>query len=850
MAWRLTREGGRLFSMVVWAFAAQTLWATNADTWKALSVEHWKAFQRGDQFLAMGYRSNDRLSNELAHLTDAYLALHSLTGDAGWVTEAARQLDAVAARTDTWHRNGTGWSTPRYSSNLIQNGSGTEEVTTATELVLNENFEAAGSAALAPGWARIQSTTATAYRDANAGTGPSGGMVLVTDAVNWVSVDYAFTNLKPDTAYELAADGWTDSAAVRPWMDVRMGETAWTWFSLTPLESFPAGVVNEWRRLSFRFRTPAVLTGPVRVRLVVSAWQSAGARIKFDNVELREVTASRIARWENLLGNPLGIGAAGAITLTNNGTSWQTVGQRLVDRWVIANPNYQPGARYRLRFQARTSVNVMAVATVYNRRTGQTIGQVVGATGDWQEFELNFFAPGFPGEDLWLLLYPSPYSIMGATVSFRAVEIRQYAGHIIDEALMLNAFLQFAQHVSDNPALAPVHAARVASYLSLAQAIAGQWNRDWVEHQDFGVFRYADDGAASVFSRATTPTNYFTEAGTTYLRLHRLTGNPEYRRKAGLLAKALRRLITLENDCLIWPYYRELLPPGSVPPAAIPIYPEDTAHANSTVLFMLEAFEAGLEFDDLDVLRLSNTFLHRLWNRNSNAPSIAVNVTGAPAGASLPMLWQWIKLATYVPEMLPVIHDVTEKYAAIDYQGPVHDYLRVWYDQGWRVQQKAWLALQLGRYQCLRDGDFASRSLTGAWSRYDHANGFAGVGVNGALRLGPTGNSAWNVVEQLVDDPLNPGPYEPGASYMAQFRGMVEGAQVGTAYVYDYTARRVLGRVYFSSSTWQKHSFQFTGPAEPGHVLRLRLHVTDRSAVGGFMSVDNVLIMRGLPINR
>ncbi len=479
-------------------FCPLTLEATNPTTWQSRSEEHWRAFEKGDQFLAFGDRAKDRFSNEIAHLIGSYLALHSVSGETKWISEAARQLDEILGRTDTWHRSGVGWSTPRYSANLIQNGSGAGVVVTDWRQVFSEGFDVAGPWGFPPEWRRVQATASTAYRDAAAGKDGTGCLVLVADGVNWVSADRAGPELKANTHYEVEFEGWTYSINRRREIDVRVGDTS-TWIPTTPLSAFPSGVTNEWRKFSIQFRNPAFFVDSIRVRLVIPSCQIQGARLKIENLTVREVTKSRLANWENLNGPASNVLGGDAITLKNNGTTWQAVGQRLYDPWVAVNANYQPGARYRVRFQAQTTPGIAAVATVLNGRIGRTIAPAVNSTVTWREFELNFYAPTVPGEDVWLLLYPNSYASAGETASFRAVDIRQYAGLIIDEALVINAMLEFVRLGRTTPHLSTEHATRIASYLVLARTIADQWNRDWVENENFGTFRYADDGAASVF---------------------------------------------------------------------------------------------------------------------------------------------------------------------------------------------------------------------------------------------------------------------------------------------------------------------------------------------------------------
>jgi hypothetical protein len=511
-----------LASLTVWNMAA------GFPPEPAALVDRIKA---GVQPAQIGPKGNEAFSNQIAHLVDAYVTLHEIDRSPRWLDLAAEQLDKVAAATDRWYRNGIGWSTPRYSANLLRN------------------------LASAP---------------------PAG----------------------------------------------------WVWLHGTAE--------------SFAFGDGLKLTGA-------------------------------------------------------NGAAAPVAGQRLWNASVQDNQAYEPGGLYQVRGQFRSSSQARGIVTVLDRAGQMTFTRRLPPSADWTAFDFDFPAPSTPGGELWLLVSWDDGTGAGF-VELRNLVVAQYAGHLIDEALMLNAFLRFIGRVRVDPAANTAHRERAKRYLTLARTIAGQWDQDWRPGRGFAVFRYADDGAAQQFARATVPTNYFTEAGVVYLRLHQLTGEKHYRRKATSLAQALRRQLRVEDDCLVWDYHRELLADLEPKPGPIPNYIEDITHGNSTVLFILEAHRAGVEFVGRDVRQLCRTLTRRLWNQNSGSPLLAKDLSGKTFPAAMPYAWQWLRLAEFDPEVLSIILGASRPYLGFDPDELTTNPARL-LEQGsnWQKQQKAILALMLIR---------------------------------------------------------------------------------------------------------------------------------------------------------
>lgn len=836
-----TRRAGVLL-LALFVCASATLGAS--DEWVLRALHHLEVFNWGDTLLRAGSRANDRIPNDLAHQIHAYLSLHRVTRDSTLIDLAARQLDVVANSTDTVYRGGRGWATSRYSQNLLLNSSLKEPLIDAAVPVWNDSFETAGADATLPrSWQRVQSSAETAYLGSGMGVNGSAAAVLRTDGRNWTSLEIHRTDLKPNTYYVVEVDAASDSDLVRPNMDAR---TESTWFPTFHLPGSAFAAPGQWSRLRLGFKTSPAIAAGVRIRLVVSSY-AAGATLRFDNFALLEATSVRPARWFKLLGHPSNVTVVNeGVRITNDGTDWQTLGQKLNNPYVADNAGYEPSATYHVRFAARTSsASTYAVATVYDWTTGATLKQATLTTPVFGKGEVQFKAPSEPGHNLWLLIYAAPYAAAGAWVELRDVTVQQLAGHVIDEALTVNALLAFSSAVEADGSLQATHGERAGRYLRLAETVVAQWNQDWVEHEDYGVFRYADDGAAGIFARATVPTNYYTEAGVSYIRLHRLTGNPEYLRKAALLARALRRALKFDNGVLAWNYYQELLPSTAPKAATISSQLDDVGHANATVQFMVEAHRAGIEFTAVDMANLSDLFVKRLWNQDIAVARIAVGLAGTRADERVPSLWDWLLLCDFDSRVLAITVAALSDYPLITTGTPIHDYLGLWYDQGWRVQLKAYVAEQIQRHNSVANGSFADGM--NSWERHD----FEGVASaeGGYLSLGVSGTTRWNVVRQRVQAPSEPAGYRPSAKYLVQLRSRIVGNNRGLLFVWDRRTNTILGRVLVSGPAWKRYQFSFVAPNSPGSDLFLALQATDRSAVSTAVEVDDVLVLRADRLN-
>ena len=72
---------------------------------------------------------------------------------------------------------------------------------------------------------------------------------------------------------------------------------------------------------------------------------------------------------------------------------------------------------------------------------------------------------------------------------------------------------------------------------------------------------------------------------------------------------------------------------------------EDTGHANLDIEFVIRAYRQGIVFDETDMKRFANTFVHVLWNRDEETPEFRSHVDfeyGRDVGDYQLRRWIWL----------------------------------------------------------------------------------------------------------------------------------------------------------------------------------------------------------------
>jgi len=219
--------------------------------------------------------------------------------------------------------------------------------------------------------------------------------------------------------------------------------------------------------------------------------------------------------------------------------------------------------------------------------------------------------------------------IAPAWVSYAYTQPRWYAwfGH----AGMITYPLAGAiRHVKSDPSLEATHGARAAALAA-----------DMVETLDFFEPDYRTVAGTNEgyyhnsYGGGELPFNLYNATGRTYIALWRATGQQRFRERAEALARHMKAELTAVDDRYRWRYatYR---PGGSA---------EDFSHAGINVNFMIDAYEAGIVFDDTDMQRLANTL--RYVSRGTDGFTVNIDGSGGLDDSYSMQAGRWMRLAHF-----------------------------------------------------------------------------------------------------------------------------------------------------------------------------------------------------------
>lgn len=829
--------------MLSYSAAAETdwrSWATRADS-------HWAAIDEGEIYLTGDPEDNDRVSHDATYGLLYLINKDRAAANFNHLLTALEHGRKIARMADRRYRGQLGWATARYSYSLTRNSSFAEYLPGGLTFVHSDNFDApsASDPTLPTGWTRSQASPQTCYWSSGEGHS-NGGVVQITDGLNWTSLEQFQPHLVPGQWYLVECLAKSDSSTSWPNMDVRANGT---FLTATKIDTYDTSI-GGWQKVSILFQAPT--NGDIPLLRLVPGSYALGAKLQYDTLRISKSAFLLPRSWRQILGDPLSTTVFppepgsdfGIVQLRNTGHDWQTVGQELFNPLVLDHMRYEPGQTYRLWIEAK-SKRAPAVATVYDATRSISIAQlVIPVNAEFTRSALTFVAPQEPGHQLILLLYPGNYHNSASSASFRRAQVNQYGCYTITDSQILLSLLDVAIQVRLRGVTDPEVLATISSWIALAETVFRGWDTDWYLKDDFGAYIMADDGANG-YPRATAPLNWLTATGSVAVELFNLTGKRVYRERAQLLAKAARHSITSENGKWYWRYQKELWPDRSPAPTLLSPQHEDLSHANATVDFVLRAHRSGIEFSRGDVQALTKTMKEMIWDGSLHRPDFAYFVNGALRNTgTIPPLWSWIDLIEFDPTLAPVLSMAFSPYKGIDRSGPLHSFTGLWYDQGWRVDAKMRLSQEIRRIACLQESDF-ERGLLSPWARYDDI-GMVTVREldpeNKCLSISADGSTRWKVAQQDIDDPKVDGPYLPGARYQVYYRFLTEGNLPLYVQLYDWTEGKVLAWQFVESSSWDARVFEFRAPSVSGNRISLRLMPGILGATSGRVNIDDLLV--------
>jgi hypothetical protein len=157
---------------------------------------------------------------------------------------------------------------------------------------------------------------------------------------------------------------------------------------------------------------------------------------------------------------------------------------------------------------------------------------------------------------------------------------------------------------------------------------------------------YLDESAPH--TNGQTPYNMQSAAGSTYVGLWKATGEQRFYDRAVALAKTLKEEFTLVGNRYQWRY-------APYNPSS---FASDISHAGLDVNFVVDAYEAGIVFDDTDIQRLANTMRHiQVGN------GFTYRLDGVTAATDYTYVaWLWLRLARYDSALREEMYPIFQSY--------------------------------------------------------------------------------------------------------------------------------------------------------------------------------------------
>ncbi|MBT3344719.1 MAG: hypothetical protein HN712_27950 [Gemmatimonadetes bacterium] len=225
----------------------------------------------------------------------------------------------------------------------------------------------------------------------------------------------------------------------------------------------------------------------------------------------------------------------------------------------------------------------------------------------------------------------------------------------VGDAILVNPMLEWVEYVHTELAAdqRPAFEATASRYLDLAQHICDKWDArgTWWESGHAGGYitwdqflspddltRFQQRGDVRT-ARLGLQFNKQQSMGIVHLRLYRLTGDEEHRRRAQLIFQHAKARLTLFEGHYTWNYWEPFYPGDvvSVEPPELNLWVATHPHRNyqsGEVSEFVEAFHSGLVFSAEDMQRLVRTNW-RMWNGDREEPAYA-NSDAAVTQAAVP----------------------------------------------------------------------------------------------------------------------------------------------------------------------------------------------------------------------
>jgi hypothetical protein len=206
--------------------------------------------------------------------------------------------------------------------------------------------------------------------------------------------------------------------------------------------------------------------------------------------------------------------------------------------------------------------------------------------------------------------------------------------HGLDTPVISTPLAGFAALVLDDPDLSSYHD-KAREYLGRIEESLADYAHTWMDEGDRGHYIF-EPGEPLWRASLPLPYNGLSLQGELNLLLYRATGNEAYRMRALKLARRVKSGLTpTKAGHYEMKYAFGLAHDGwqDRPDLHFPSYPgvrfgEDLGHFSSTLRFIVDAYEAGLVFDNQDLDRLLATFTDVIFRDTTFNNSLRISSKG------------------------------------------------------------------------------------------------------------------------------------------------------------------------------------------------------------------------------
>ncbi len=261
----------------------------------------------------------------------------------------------------------------------------------------------------------------------------------------------------------------------------------------------------------------------------------------------------------------------------------------------------------------------------------------------------------------------------------------------IGDAILINPLLDFARIVNSDPALHAQYGERAAGYVELAEThLIEKWDARGTYHDDGRYGRYGswdhylepndfsqwhhDENWATNNSGLGLPFNKNNAMGTAALRLWQVTGKEEHLDRAVKVFSTIKGRMQHHDGTAIWNYWEPTVPgdiTGDFPDPSrhwINVHPFRNYQAGE-VHEIVEAYHAGIVFDEDDIQRIINTNLEVMWNGSFSNPDFTnsnADIVPGGLGDNVTAGTLWTALADFDATIRQLMSFGTNARAQID----------------------------------------------------------------------------------------------------------------------------------------------------------------------------------------